>query len=147
MLLEGGLAAPYPPRFSVWSPSLNLLRDLPGGDNCEVLRRDATELTRVLLDPIDLGQDWPAVRAPVSAVILLEPNFGGRSRLRPIGATDMTRLVLPHCGRPEIGGFWIAGVCDMLASATLAVLEVGTLSSAIDALDLFMDRKLAPVSP
>lgn len=142
-LLEGGVAAPVPSRFSIGSASLPLLAALPGGEGHAILQKPAADQTRVAIDPVDVGREWRAAAARVSAVVLLEPNFGGWSRTRPIGAMEMARLTLRRCGppmSPDPG--WVGRVLSMLSEAETVVLEVGTPASAIEALGLFLDRRL-----
>ena len=143
-ILDNGLAMPFPGRFLLWSQSLQLLAALPGGAEFDCFKRNATEHTRLALDPVDVGRPWRVEAAPVGAVILLEPNFGGRSRLRQIGATEMSRLALQLCAPPSSpAGFWVGPICAMIGQAETAVLELGTLASAVEVVELFLDRRLA----
>lgn len=145
VLIDGGMAYPIPQRSSVWTSSLDLLAGQAGGRACEVLRRDTETHTRILIDPTDLGGAWLADPAPVSAILWIDPNFGGTSRLRRVGSSEMSRLLLQHCAPPEQGGFWVGPLFAMIASVETAVLELGSLDSAIAALSLFLEH--LPGSP
>ena len=144
-LVQQGLVAPMPGRFSIWQSSLRLIAEIPGAERWQALNDVPIQNVRLPIDPTYFGGLWRVSAAPVGAVLLLEPNFGGRSRVRQIQGSDMTRMVLgqSHHLHAEQGRS-IREICSILASANTAVLEIGNLTSAVQAITTFLERRVFP---
>jgi hypothetical protein len=140
VLIRDGFAMAYPRRFMLWETSLPLLPALPPYTAPRLTRGSAAEL-QVPLDPSDLGGDWLIQPEPIDAVFCLDPNFGGRSLLRPCGTLEAAQRVLPNCSAPKARDpLWISRLCAMLGQAHTAVLTLGTLDSAIRWIRIALDR-------
>ena len=129
VLLRDGLALPYPRRFGVRAPTVALIPQLaamgppgPGGP------------APLVIDPAQLGFDWRIEAAPVEAVLYLEPNHGGPSRLEPCPKYQMAQRIMSQSSGPEAGKRqWIRDVCAILDRASSHVLRLGDLDAAVDA--------------
>jgi hypothetical protein len=94
----------------------------------------------VALDPQEFGRRWRIAPTPVSAVLYIEPNFGGRSALRCRGKVEMVRRLLPHAIPPISGRqTWLGDLCDTVNRAETVVVEHDDLDSAVSAMMSALD--------
>ncbi len=130
VLLRGGEALPYPRRFGVRGPTMALIPELaayapPGVPAPGTL----------VVDPLRLGFEWRAEAGPVDAVVYLEPNHGGASRLEPCPKHVMAHRVMSQSTGPDSGkSDWIRDVCAMLLRSSSHVLWLGDLDQAVAAI-------------
>jgi hypothetical protein len=131
VLLQGGWAMAFPRRFYVRDTSLSLLPQLQAVAGRPPFVASPTEGTLIAVDPTRFGRPWRIAPAPVSAILHLEPNHGGRTVARACGKVEMARRVMSECTppasrRPD----WIGDLCRTVDGATTAILQVGELDSA-----------------
>jgi hypothetical protein len=89
------------------------------------------------LDPRDAGAEfWRIERGPVNAVVLLRPNHGGYSSLRPISSLPLLREVIAESAFPAIGRAEAVGVITkVIGNARGFDLSLGDLDEAVVCLD------------
>lgn len=127
VLLGDGLALPYPRRFGVRAPTVALIPQL-----ADMGRPGSGGSAPIVIDPAQLGFDWRIEAAPVDAVLYLEPNHGGPTRLEPCPKYLMAQRIMSQSSGPEAGKRqWIRDVCAMLARASSHVLRLGDLDTAV----------------
>jgi hypothetical protein len=135
VLLRNRQALPFPRKFYAREESL---RRLP---RPQLIDRFAGSISNpqegrvVALDPLEFGKPWRIAPALVSAMLYIEPNFGGRSILRRSGKVEMARSVLPHCAPPLSGRRgWLGDLCATVDRAETFVMKFGELDSAVAAI-------------
>lgn len=125
VLVRDGVALPYPRRFGVRAPTVDLIPQLgalTGGGRPAPL----------VVDPVLLGAPWRIEAGPVDAVLFLEPNHGGETALVPCPKHDMVRRVMSQSSAPEAGKRqWIRDVCAIVDRASSHVLRLGRLDAAV----------------
>jgi hypothetical protein len=134
-LLHEGMVVAFPRKFQVAEDSLALMPNLTIMQPYTPAIINPQESRFVGLDPPGFGKPWRIAPAPVSAVLYIEPNFGGRSTLRRSGKVEMVRRVLPHCALPISGRQdWLGDLCATINRAEAFVIELGDLNSASSAI-------------
>lgn len=124
VLLRGNEVLPYPRRFGIRPPTVELIPQLA--------RLAAGRSWGLALDPSELGFDWRIEPAPVDAVFFLEPNHGGATRLDACPKYVMAERVMSQSSLPAGGArSWIGDVCTMLERADCHVLRFGELGAAV----------------
>ncbi len=85
------------------------------------------------LDPRRAGAvTWRIEQGRVDAVVLIRPNHGGFSSLRPITALNLVREVMPECGLPQTGrGAAVAAIASVIGNARGFDLSLGDLAGAV----------------
>jgi hypothetical protein len=84
------------------------------------------------LDPSELGFTWDIELAPADAVIFLEPDRRGRTRLEPMPKYCMAERLMAQSQPPAAGARgWIDDICALLARAECYALHAPDLESAI----------------
>jgi hypothetical protein len=130
VLLRDGQALPYPRRFGVRGPTVALIPELAAFAPPGV----ATPASLVV-DPLRLGFEWRAEAGPVDAVLYLERNHGGGSRLEPCPKHVMAQRIMSQSTGPESGKRdWIRDVCAILHRSSSYVLWLGELDQAVAAI-------------
>lgn len=131
VLLRHGRAVTFPRPFYLRHTALPLLPKLAGvTEGAPFVNADA-DGRLVAVDPLKLGRSWRIREAPIAAVIVLEPNHGGTSRMEVCGKLDMTRRVMTQCTAPLSGrADWIADFCASINHAETFVAAMGDLVSA-----------------
>lgn len=132
VLLRDGHVTAFPRKFYLRSGTLDLLPSLVAGLPSHlpfVTTEDGDRL--VAVDPLTFNREWRIATAPVGAVVYLEPDHGGQSRVVSTSKVRMIERVLPQCtppasGRPD----WIADLCATVNGAETAILRFGDLPSA-----------------
>jgi hypothetical protein len=134
VLLRDGEALAFPRKFYAREESLARMPRLWLTDKFGDCVRNPQEGRVVALDPLEFGASWRIAPAPVSTILYIEPNFGGRSSLRPSGKLEMVRRVLPHCAPPLSGrNEWLGDLTTTIDRAETFVIEFGDLDSALAA--------------
>lgn len=89
------------------------------------------------LDPRQAGAAfWRLDQGPVDAVVLLRPNHGGYSSLRPISSLALVREVMEECALPKTGrGGAISAITNAIGNARGFDLSLGDLAGAVACLD------------
>lgn len=139
VLLEHGVAVPYPRPFYVRQSAMSLLPRL--GETCRVapFTVSASEGRMVALAPSALGRPWRIAPVTVAACLYLEPDHSGASTIVAGAKVDMIRRVLPQCAPPGGGRRdWIADVCRTVNGAATATLKLGDLATATIALRSYL---------
>jgi len=85
------------------------------------------------LDPREAGaSSWVIERGPTDAVVVLHPNHGGWSSVRPLPALELVREVMEECALPETGRAEAVGaIAKGVGSAKGFDLSLGELDSAV----------------
>lgn len=134
VLLCDGEALAFPRKFHACEESLGLLPRLRTIERFAGCISNPQQGRIVALDPLEFGRPWRIAPAPVSAVLYIEPNFGGRTVMRRSGKVEMIRSMLPHCAPPISGRRgWLGDLCATVNRAETFVLELGDLDSAVAA--------------
>jgi hypothetical protein len=127
-LLRNGYATAFPRKFLLRPDSLALLPEI---GTINSLAEVPPENQLMLLDPHDFGRPWRIAPTPVSTIVYIEPNYGGRSRLLRCGKLEMTRRVTPYCAMPRSGRRdWIGDLSDTVDRAENLIVELGDLDTA-----------------
>jgi hypothetical protein len=83
------------------------------------------------VDPRTLGSTWRIEHGEVDCVIVLEPNHGGHSSIRPLPATTMVQLLMPEIGLRETGrAAMIAAIAALANRAPAYLLSLGDHAGA-----------------
>jgi hypothetical protein len=131
VLLEGDGLSALPRRFHIKSLGIghfpwlgNQLHRLPCHDN-----GDGTSI--YAFAPSDWGFPWHIRNAGVDAVLILDPNHGGQSRIQEIPHHQMIQHAIAHL-RPLDRGerSWIPALCRQFDRAFCGRLVLGSLDSA-----------------
>ena len=83
-------------------------------------------------DPLIINRPWRIRPSPLAAIIYIEPNHGGRSRLHPCGKLEMAQRVLAQSNAPiSSSPNWVGEITTAINRADTYVLELGDLDSAV----------------
>ena len=135
VLLRDGKAHAFPRKFHAREESLGLLPKLRLIDRFAGSVSNPQEGRIVALDPLEFGKPWRIAPATVSTMLYIEPNFGGRSAMRPSSKVEMVRRVLPHCAPPISGRrAWLGDLSATVDRADTFVMELGEFDSAVVAI-------------
>jgi hypothetical protein len=131
VLHEKGVVA-VPRRFRIKDHGLALLPSIAAtSDRMPVL--DSGDGSRIYaFAPSESGHSWHIRDAPVDAVIFLEPNHGGQSRLVEIPRFQMVQFAMSQArvfDRQDRS--WITMLCRQLDRAACYKLVVGDLDNAV----------------
>jgi hypothetical protein len=147
-LLRGGKALAFPRKFHLRENDIGRISALKVLDRFADLIANPQESRLVALDPLDFGKPWRIAPAPVSAMFLLESNFGGRTTIRRSGKLEMVRRVLPHCTAPVSGRRdWLGDLCSTIDRAETFVVELGDLDPAVALLKGVLDETVSEIGP
>ena len=134
-LLRDGEALAFPRKFYAREESLSRLPKLRLFDKISASIDNPQQYRVAALDPLEFGKSWRIAPAAVSVMLYIEPNFGGRSTLRPSGTLEMVRRVLPHCAPPiSCRQGWLGDLCATVDRAKTFVMELGDLDPAVAAI-------------
>jgi hypothetical protein len=134
VLLRDGQVLAFPRKFYAREDSLGLLSRLRLIDRFADYINNPQEGRVVALDPLEFGKSWRIAPAPVSTILYIEPNFGGRSALRRSGKVEMIQRVLPYCAPPISGRQgWLRDLCATVNQAETFFIELGDLDGAVAA--------------
>jgi hypothetical protein len=129
VLLQRGDVLPYPRRFWIRPRAVPLLPQI-----VPFAFRVAANRGYLAVDPSELGFEWRIDRAPVDAVLFLEPNHGGETRLEPCPKYSMAERIMSQSNIPAGGaGEWVRDICTMLDGARCYVLRSGSLDATVAA--------------
>jgi hypothetical protein len=89
------------------------------------------------LDPRAAGaRSWRIEQGKVDAVVLLRPNHGGYSSLRPLPSLELVREVMQECALPEAGrAASVGAIAKNIGGAKGFDLSLGELKGAVACLD------------
>jgi hypothetical protein len=83
-------------------------------------------------DPLLISRPWRIRPAPIATFIYIEPNHGGRSRLRSCGKLEMVQRILMQANAPITPSpNWIGEITSAIDMADTYILELGDLESAV----------------
>jgi hypothetical protein len=86
--------------------------------------------------PAMTGAPWQIREGTVDLVVLLRPNHGGASSLRPLGALAAGRELMAEIGFPATGrGAAVAALAGLTARAQAFDLSLGNAPQALDLID------------
>jgi hypothetical protein len=84
---------------------------------------------------------WRIEQGRVDAVVLIRPNHGGYSSLRPVSALNLVREVMAECGLPETGRAAAVGaIARVIGGAKGFDLSLGEISGALRCIDEVCER-------
>jgi hypothetical protein len=79
---------------------------------------------------------WRIEKGKADAVVLIRPNHGGYSSVRPISALTLVREVMAECGLPATGRAAAVGaIAQTIGSAKGFDLSLGEISGAVACID------------
>jgi hypothetical protein len=88
------------------------------------------------VDPRHFGADWLIRSGEADHVVVLQPNHGGYSSLRPLAPAGLLRHVLPEIGlRDSNRGIAMAALAHLTRTARLHDMSLGDHAGAIRCLD------------
>jgi hypothetical protein len=89
------------------------------------------------LDPRQAGAaSWRIEQGHVDAAVLIRPNHGGFSSLRPVSPLQLVREVMAECGLPQAGRAGAVGaIAKVIGNAKGFDLSLGDLAGAVAAID------------
>jgi hypothetical protein len=83
-------------------------------------------------DPVAHGFAWEIRSGGIDACVVVEPNYGGDSRLVAIGETETVRRVIARCSPPATGGGrWLADVVKLVGGTRCWRLQLGGLEPVV----------------
>jgi len=92
------------------------------------------------VDPRLIGGTWRIAKGPVDAVIMLQPNHGGYSSLRPMAPLALAQSMTSEFGLRQTGrGTSIGAVARLLSHARLYDLSLGNHDMAIQCIARALD--------
>jgi hypothetical protein len=92
------------------------------------------------VDPRMLGATWRIEQGQVDVVIVLQPNHGGFSSIRPLSPSCMAQVLMSEIGLQENGRASAVGAIAALARrATAFDLSLGEHSGALHCVELAMN--------
>jgi hypothetical protein len=92
------------------------------------------------VDPTMLGSRWRIEQGQVDLIIVLQPNHGGYSSMRPLPSLALAELLMPEMGLRENGrGSGIAAVAALARRAKAFDLTLGEHASARQCVELAID--------
>jgi hypothetical protein len=101
---------------------------------------DDTNGTIFNVDPRMLGATWRIEQGQVDVVIVLQPNHGGFSSIRPLSPSCMAQLLMSEIGLQETGGGSAVGAIAALANRARAFdLSLGEHAGALHCVELAMN--------
>lgn len=132
VMLHDSKAVTFPRKMYLRHDSLNLVpafqstaKGLPFVYN----ERDAKMFA---FDPLIFGRPWRIRPSPLAAIVYIEPNHGGRSRLRTSGKLEMAQHILTQSNAPLSSSVnWIGEITSAIDQAETYILELGDLDSAV----------------
>jgi hypothetical protein len=98
------------------------------------------------LDPRQVGAStWRIEAGTVDAIVLLRPNHGGYSSLRPVPPLRLVREVLEECALPETGrADAVRIITQVVGNAAGFDMSLGDLAGATECVSEVFDRILLP---
>jgi len=136
VLLRGGDVLPVPRKFHLRDGTIALMKEF--APVAATLRKYHVQQLAPFhfFDPTDLGHGWRLSRGPVDAVLIIEPNRGGRSTIAPLAKTDLVlRLLLQAPDLDDRASRQIREISSFVAGARPLLLRLGDLDEAVDALE------------
>lgn len=135
VLLRGSEAVTFPRKMYMRSDCRDLIpsfkrvaEDLPFVSN-------ETDYRIFAFDPLIIDRPWRIRPAKLGAVFYIEPNHGGRSRLRACGKLEMVQRILTQASGPISSSWnWIGDITAAVDQADSFIVDLGDLDSA--AIDL-----------
>lgn len=89
------------------------------------------------VDPRTLGSTWRIEHGEVDLVIVLQPNHGGFSSIRPLPPSALVQLLMPEVGLRETGrGSAIAAIAALASRAKAFELSLGEHAGALRCIEL-----------
>ncbi len=134
-LVRDGKALPFPRRFHIKQESTGLLTFMSG--LIDKLPYNWTSYGHKMYSftPRDAGYGWRIDERDVRAVIYLEPNHSGESRIEECPKYSMVEKVMPMSFLSETDDHLkIGGLCRLIDNAECYVLHVGGLDGAVSVL-------------
>lgn len=134
-LVQGENTVPLPRRFHVREGTLALIGAL--GEAAARLRRYSPPSAPPFrfADPTVFGGPWRTWAAPASAIVVLEPAFGGASTVEPCQKVEMVRhLLFQTLNLAQASEDRVAELADVVRGCACLRLRLGDLGQAADAL-------------
>jgi hypothetical protein len=92
------------------------------------------------VDPRLIGGTWRISKGSVDTVIMLQPNHGGFSSLRPMSPLAVAQAIMSEFGLRESGhSASISAVAQLVSRAKLYVLSLGDYDTAIKCINQALD--------
>jgi hypothetical protein len=92
------------------------------------------------VDPRLIGGSWRITKGPVDAVIMLQPNHGGYSSLRPLPALAVAQALMSELGLRDSGrSTSIRAVAQLVSRAKLYDLSLGDHATAVKCINRMLD--------
>lgn len=135
ILVRDGKALPFPRRFHIKQESTKLLTFMSGLIDTLPFNWTSYGHKMYSFTPQDAGYRWKIDEGDVRAVIYLEPNHGGGSRIEECSKYRMVEKVMPMSFLSETADHMkIGGICGLVDNADCFVLHVGDLEGAVSGL-------------
>lgn len=131
LFTDGGHAVAFPRRFRMKRGVLALVPGLAAVAPALTVAETGAEAA-LLIDPADVNAPWDVRPSAVDAVFYLEPNHGGRSRVRPCRKHVMASWLMRQSRAPCHGiRRWIEDVSALVENAHCYTLQNGNLDEAV----------------
>ncbi len=92
------------------------------------------------VDPRLIGGTWRIAKGPVDTVIMLQPNHGGYSSVRPTSPLAVAQAIMSEFGLRESGrGASISAVAQLVSHAKIYDLSLGDYDTAIKCVNRALD--------
>lgn len=131
-LVRDGQAVAFPRKFLVREDCVELLPQLKSYQEFVDSAAHPARETLIAVDPTGMGKPWRIMPLEVSAIFLLEPNYGARTTIQPCGKLEMLKHIIPQCTPPSSKrANWIGDMSSTVDNTHTFTLRLGELSSAV----------------
>jgi hypothetical protein len=132
VLIEGSGVIARPRACRVKATALPLLTDMAKAITAAPSYTDEVNGTIFNVDPNVLGPTWRIEPGEVDLVLVLQPNHGGYSSIRPLPPSALVQMLLPEIGlRDTDHGASIASLAALARRAKAFDLSLGDHASAL----------------
>lgn len=136
VFLHGDGAVARPRALHVKQSALRLVPELANAISQRPFFEDYLGQRIYNIDPRCVGSPWRIGYGPVDLVILLRPNHGGSSSIRPVPSMALVREIMPETAFPPSGrGAAVGALVSMCARARGFDLSLGDHAQAIRCID------------
>jgi hypothetical protein len=140
VFIEGAQVIARPRGCRVKASALPILADMADVISAAASYTDAVNGTILNVDPRTFGSTWRIEQGDVDVVIVLQPNHGGYSSIRPLPPSALVQWLMREVGLRETGrGPAIAAIAAMAGRAKAFDLSLGDHAGALCCIERALD--------
>jgi hypothetical protein len=130
--LHDGTLTPYPRPLRVCGLDAPLPPGAPPRDELPFLAGYNALTGSWALDLTRLGIAWRINRGSVDRIVLLETNYGGQTRIRPMPRHETARILLSNCAPRQNVAETLRSIARLTNGADCCLLNLGALADLGD---------------